>query len=84
MTKFLSYRNQFIDLLCKSMHWFLYDRGLRHERVDNCCFENESLKWISVNFLIAIFYYFNILDVITDLYIVNQCHNIKEKYFNTR
>ena len=29
----ISYRNQFIDLLCKSMDWFLYDIGLRHERV---------------------------------------------------
>ena len=29
----LSYRNQSIDLLCKSMHWFLCDNGLRHERV---------------------------------------------------
>ena len=30
----LSYRNQFIDLLCKSMDWFLYGRDLRHERVE--------------------------------------------------
>ena len=29
----LSYRNQSIDLLCKSMDWFLYDNGLRYERV---------------------------------------------------
>ena len=29
----LSYRNQSIDLLCKSMNWFLYDNSLRHERV---------------------------------------------------
>ena len=29
----LSYRNQSTDLLCKSMDWFLYDNGLRHERV---------------------------------------------------
>ena len=29
----LSYRNQSIDLYCKSMDWFLYDNGLRHERV---------------------------------------------------
>ena len=29
----LSYRNQPIDLLCKSMDWFLYDMDLRHERV---------------------------------------------------
>ena len=29
----LSYRNQSIDLLCKSMDWSLYDNGFRHERV---------------------------------------------------
>ena len=29
----LSYRNQAIDLLCKSMDWLLYDNGHRHERV---------------------------------------------------
>ena len=30
-----SYRNQSIDLLCKSMNWFLYDRGLHLERVNS-------------------------------------------------
>ena len=29
----LSYRNQSIDLWSKSVDWFLYDNGLRHERV---------------------------------------------------
>ena len=29
----LSYRNQSMDLLRKSMDWFLYDNDLRHERV---------------------------------------------------
>ena len=29
----ISYRNQSIDLLCKSMDWFLYDISLRHERI---------------------------------------------------
>ena len=29
----LSYRNQSINLRSKSMNWFLYDNGLRHERV---------------------------------------------------
>ena len=29
----LSYRNQSIDLLCKSMDWFLYNRDFRHEKV---------------------------------------------------
>ena len=32
MTESLSHRNQSIDLLCKSMNWFLYDEELRHER----------------------------------------------------
>ena len=31
----LSYRNQSIDLQCKSMDWFLYDRDLRHEKVNS-------------------------------------------------
>ena len=30
----LSYKNQSIDLLLKSMDWFLYDNGLCHERVN--------------------------------------------------
>ena len=29
----LSYRNQFIGLQSKSVEWFQYDRGFRHERV---------------------------------------------------
>ena len=31
--RLLSYRNQSIDLRSKSMDWFLYDNGFRHERV---------------------------------------------------
>ena len=34
----LSYRNQSIYLLWKSIDWFLYDRDLRHERVDLLCY----------------------------------------------
>ena len=30
----LLYKNQSIDLLNKSMDWFLYDKNLRHERVN--------------------------------------------------
>ena len=30
----LPYRTQSIDLRSKSMDWFLYDNGLRHERVE--------------------------------------------------
>ena len=38
----LSYRNQSIDLLCKSMDWFLYDNGLRHERVNGATSEIDT------------------------------------------
>ena len=31
--KSISYRNQSLDFLCKSMDWFLYDRDLRHKKV---------------------------------------------------
>ena len=36
--RYLSYRNQSIDLLYKSINWFLYDRDLRHERVKHIFF----------------------------------------------
>ena len=44
--RLLSYRNQSIDLLRKSMDWFLYDNGLRLERVNtsNCCWYETSSK----------------------------------------
>ena len=35
MTESLPYRNQSIDLLYKPMDWFLYDRDLHHERLDD-------------------------------------------------
>ena len=31
----LAYRNQSIDLRSKSMDWFLYNNGLRHDRVNS-------------------------------------------------
>ena len=34
MTESVSYRNQSIDFLCKSVDWFLCDRNLHHERVN--------------------------------------------------
>ena len=37
----LSYRNQPIDLQRKSMDWFLYDNGLRHERGN----DQRILQW---------------------------------------
>ena len=40
----LSYRNQSIDLLRKSMDWFLYDNGLRLERV-KMILSRHKTKW---------------------------------------
>ena len=40
----LSYRNQSIDVQRKSVNWFLYDNGLRHERVK---FQSVVLKKIA-------------------------------------
>ena len=42
MMDVLSYRNQSIDLLNKSMDWFLYDKDSRHERI------NEASVSISI------------------------------------
>ena len=33
LRKFRSVKNKIVGLLCYSMDWFLYDNGLRHERV---------------------------------------------------
>ena len=47
MTESLSYRNQSIDLLCKSMDWFLYDTNLHQERINalNKFPANQILYW---------------------------------------
>ena len=42
----LSYRNQSIGLLCKSMDWFLYDRDIRHKKVNE--HENAWCLWMSI------------------------------------
>ena len=52
--KQLSYRNQSIDLLCKSMDWFLYDNGLRHERVKFAGEEKDFNVTIKENHLLAL------------------------------
>ena len=54
----LSYRNQSIDLRSKSMDWFLYDDGLRLERVKNFAdFQTNNIVLMiaikSQNFLIV-------------------------------
>ena len=40
----LSYRNQSIDLLRKSMDWFLYDNGLRLEKVKDFCIITDKFR----------------------------------------
>ena len=64
----LSYRSQSIDLLCKSMDWFQYDNGLRHERV-NVFF--AGLKWLFLTWS------FHSLDIV--LVWVGDCSYIRIK-----
>ena len=49
----LSYRNQSIDLQSKTLDWFLYDRDLRHERVNMK--ESRTTPSTISNFLIVNF-----------------------------
>ena len=42
MTESLSYRNLSVDLLSKSMDWFLYDKDLRHEKRVKQNYESEK------------------------------------------
>ena len=42
----LLYRNQSIDLQSKSMDWFLYDNGLRHESVKKSFRQNSFEKLV--------------------------------------
>ena len=44
----LSYRNQSINLLCKSMDWFLYDNVLRHERVKECSSNSVQVVFFKI------------------------------------
>ena len=50
MTESLLYRNQPIDLHSKLMDWFLYDRDLRHERVNARYKKSQELQHKSYNF----------------------------------
>ena len=46
----LTYRNQSIDLLSKSVEWFLYDRDFLHERVK---FYSKNTKMASIDFFMV-------------------------------
>ena len=48
----LSYRTQSIDLLRKSMDWFLFDNGLRHEMVNRkqiVVLNGQNSTWTNVH-----------------------------------
>ena len=49
----LKYRNLYIDLLCKSMDWFLYDNGLRLERVNKEA--SSLLSFYSIKYKLNLF-----------------------------
>ena len=51
----LSHRNQSINLLCKSMDWFLYDNGLRHEGVKYLIMVKNKVDWIIPGILLRFY-----------------------------
>ena len=48
----LSCKNQFIDLFCRSIDWFLYHKDLRHEKVNDCLLVEFIEGIILINFVI--------------------------------
>ena len=52
----LSFRNQSIDLLCKSGDWFLYDRDLHHEKV-------KTIVWLKVISFSYFWYYIHFIEL---------------------
>ena len=53
MTEISIYRDQSIDLQSKSVDWFLYDRDLRHERVNGTIFGDVFKTHLSKTELFA-------------------------------
>ena len=51
----LSHRNKSINLLCKSMDWFLHDRDICHERINSSMSSTSSvLKTVNTCFILKI------------------------------
>ena len=55
----LSYRNQSIDLRSKSVDWFLYDNGLRHERVKQVI--KQCVKYARIRVFSDLFFLCNLI-----------------------
>ena len=75
----LSYRYQSIDLLRKSMNWFLYDNGLRHERVKEVLYNKSlSMKFLDLKGLKTVDHrvIFSVLEVKRSKYKKNVFANI--------
>ena len=49
----LSYRNRSIDLLSKSMDWFLYDRDFRHEKINSVSAFFELPRAFYITFIVS-------------------------------
>ena len=90
----LSYRNQSIDLLCKSIDWFLHDNSFRHLKVkvvfvDTTCLTLQYLKknnplHLYINLKPQIIKIFNeILNLVDNVNVeILVCVNKKNKKIN--
>ena len=68
----ISHRNQSINLLCKSMDWFLYDIGLRREKVN---------RFISFGWVLKLHQTFFSIDKL--VFNVNPLKNVKPSCIKT-
>ena len=55
MRRFLSYRNQFIDLFWKSMDCILYNWDLHHERIKTFCIHTHRVCFYMLKSIICYF-----------------------------
>ena len=67
----LSYRNQSVDLLPKSMDWFLYGNGLRHERVNGFIITSRVIEYFSVQ-VFSLFQVCQQFEIWFDIHILSQ------------
>ena len=70
----LSYRNQSIDLLRRSMGWFLYDRDLRHElrRSSSIILQNSALTSCKAEFAFCFLGFFFYLDFLSQIFTIHR------------
>ena len=70
----VSRRNQSIDLLCRSMDWFLHDGNLRHERINKFKIHNKYIEEMSID--VILIFYCQTISALCQILHINQLFNL--------